>query len=419
MNLWRFAFRVVLLTVTTDLVAAPAAQESTQALTNWLVAVSGFRKAGAFIGQQKFSEAKAELSSGKTNLAAPYKSLAAEYLSQLDSVRRLSTNQADPRRIQALIGLCTDLRAYEAALKLQTADPKVTADELSDDALYAWRLFNSGDGKAALGEYARRSEREPVEYFQDYYKEQVRLLQQRPAAMTNVELALETTRQHYLKGLEANRDSFGALTELTRVLPYVKNAKEAIPVYQLIFKCLETLGDESGRTAWQDKFLADYKSEPEVCAIVYVDRGQKALLRKDMNESEAAFRKVCTDYAKTSLYADALFGLGLVLQEEQKYDAAIAEFTRIFSSNANEDLLDPESSEDYPNYKNKAARRLSECYEATKDLKKALQYALMARDQYPYVSYCKDCMFKTRQLIENRVKDLETAVKRAAPVAAP
>ena len=417
----RIAICIALLTLTSLGVAAPSGSESARALTNWLAAISSFKKAGTLVGQEKYSEAKAELSSGTTNLAAPYKSLAGEYLTQLDSALKLSTNQADPRRLRALIGLCTGLRAYDAALKLQTGpDAKASPDELSDDALYAWRLFNSDDVKAALAEYTRRVEREQVEYWQDYYKEQVRLLQQRPAALTNVQIAIETTRQHYLKGVEADRDLFGALTELTRVLPLVKSVKEAIPVYQLIFKCLENLGDESGREAWQEKLLADYKSDPEVSAMVYVDRGQKAYFRKDMNASEASFRKVCADYANTSLYADALYGLGRVLQDEQKYDAAVAEYTRIFTSNANESLLDLESSEDYPNYRHKAAFRISECYEATKDLKKALEYALMARDRYVFISYCKDCQFKSRQNIENRAKDLEQAInKPAAATTAP
>lgn len=417
----KFAICTAFLVMTTHLVAAPAPQEPARALTNWSAAVSSFRKAGAFIGQQKVSEAKVVLSSGTTNLAAPYKKLAAEFLSQLDSALKLSTNQSDPRRLQALINLCTGLTAYEAALRLQTGtNANAAAADLGDDALYAWRLFGSGDTKAALAEYKRRLEKEPVEFWQDYYREQIRLLEQRPAALTNAELAIETTREHYLKNLESQADLFGALSELTRVVPYVKTAKEAIPLYQFIFKCLARLEDESGREAWQDKFLVDFKSDPEVCAMVYVDRGQKAYFRKDMTTSEAAFRKVCAEYANTSLYADALFGLGVLLQDEQKYDAAIAEYTRIFSSNANEDLLDRESSEDYPNYKYKAAVHISECFEATKDFQKALEYALMARDRYIFISYCKDCQLKTRQIIAKRVKDLEEAVKKPiAPSAAP
>src|SRR5262249_24115317 len=147
-----------------------------------------------------------------------------------------------------LIGLCTALTAYEAALRLQTGtNGNSRANDLADDALYAWRLFGSGDVKGALAEYKRRMEQEPLEFWQDYYREQIRLLEQRPAAVTNAQLAIETAREHHLKNMESQADLFGAMAELTRVLPHVKTAKEAIPLYQFIFKCLARLEDESGR----------------------------------------------------------------------------------------------------------------------------------------------------------------------------
>ena len=400
---------------TTRVTAAEQPAESAPALTNWLAASSSFKKVGAFIGQEQYSQAKSQLSSASTNLPAPYNKLATEVLSEFDAALKLSTNHADPQRLQTLVTLCAEISAYEAAISLPArCGAKPSAEELADDPLYAWRLFGSGDTQAALAEYKRRLDKEPVEFWQDYYREQIRLLQQRPAARTNAQMAIETVKEHYLKSLEAHPDLFGALSELTRVVPHLNSAKEAIPIYQLILKCLSRLGDESGRKAWQDKFLADYNSEPEVCAMVYLDRAQRAYHQKDMNAAEALFRRVCNDYAATSLYADALYGVGLVLQDEQKYDAALTEYTKIFSSNANENLLDPESSEDYPNYRFKAALRISECYEATKDLKKALEYALMARDRYKFVSYCKDCLRNTRQNVENRVKQLEQAVNKPA-----
>ncbi len=407
--------------LTTPLLAAQTGPEPSRALTNWLVAASSFRKAGAFISEEKDSQAKAELGSGATNLPSPYNAMAAGFLSKLDSALNLSTNQSDPRRLRALVTLCTDMGASAAALKLQMrSSDNASPSDLADDALYAWRLFDGTNSKAALEEYQRRLDSEHVEYWQDYYRVQVRLLQARSTALTNVQHALEVTKGHYLKGLEAHADLFGALRELTRVVPYVKNANQAIPVYQLILRCLAELGDEAGREAWQDKFLADYLSDPEVCALVYVDRAQKAYHRQDMTTSENYFRKVCNDYASTSVYGDALYGLGLVLQETQRYDAAMAEYTKIFYANLNEGLRDPDSSEDYPNFKFKAALRMSECYEATKDLKKALEYALMARDQYKFISYCKDCLHKTRQNVENRVKQLQEALnKPAAPATVP
>jgi tetratricopeptide (TPR) repeat protein len=117
-------------------------------------------------------------------------------------------------------------------------------------------------------------------------------------------------------------------------------------------------------------------------------------------------------YSSSSVYGDALYGLGWVLQEEQRYDEAMAEYQKIFSANLNEGLLDPESSEDFPNYKFKAALGISECFEAKKDLPNALKYALQARDRFVFNSYCKDCILRTRASVAERVARLEKAVKK-------
>ena len=57
------------LTLTTLVFAAQTGPESSRALTNWLAATSSFKKAGALVVEEKYSQAKAELSSGTANLA--------------------------------------------------------------------------------------------------------------------------------------------------------------------------------------------------------------------------------------------------------------------------------------------------------------------------------------------------------------
>jgi len=305
------------------------------------------------------------------------------------------------------------LRADQAALQLQTPPgSKTPSEDSADDALYAWRLLESGDTKAALAEYQRRFAKELVEIWQSYYQEQIRLIQQRATNLSSPQFAIDLVKEHYLKGLETRADLFGALSELTRVLPLAKEPKQAVAVYQLILKCLTGLGDDEGRDAWQERLLAEHKSDPEVCARVYVSKGTQAYYRKNLKEAEALFQKVCSEYPDSSAWGDGEYGLGLVLQEQQKYDEAMVQYAKIFPSKVNEDVIDAESGEDYPNYRFKAALRISECYEAKKDGTKALEYALLARDRYKFVSYCKDCLRETRQNVENRVKKLQEAVKR-------
>src|SRR5437867_10612722 len=71
------------------------------ALTNWQAATWRFQRAGAFVGEDKYALAKAELSAGTTNLAAPYRTMASQFLTQLDSALQLSTNRNEPHRLQA------------------------------------------------------------------------------------------------------------------------------------------------------------------------------------------------------------------------------------------------------------------------------------------------------------------------------
>ena len=393
--------------------AEQSSPNAAPALTNWQAATSRFKQAGDFIGEDKYALAKAELSAGTTNLALPYRTMASQFLAQLDSALQLSTNRNEPHRLQALIELCSDLRAHQAALQLQTPQgSKTPSEDSADDALYAWRLLESGDTKAALAEYQRRFAKELVEIWQSYYQEQIRLIQQRATNLSSPQFAIDLVKEHYLKGLETRADLFGALSELTRVLPLAKEPKQAVAVYQLILKCLTGLGDDEGRDAWQERLLAEHKSDPEVCARVYVSKGTQAYYRKNLKEAEALFQKVCSEYPDSSAWGDGEYGLGLVLQEQQKYDEAMVQYAKIFPSKVNEDVIDAESGEDYPNYRFKAALRISECYEAKKDGTKALEYALLARDRYKFVSYCKDCLRETRQNVENRVKKLQEAVKR-------
>jgi len=285
-------------------------------------------------------------------------------------------------------------------------------EDVLEEGLYPWRLLESGDTKAALAEYERRLAKDEVEIWQNYYREQVRLIKERPGNLANAQFAIEFVKEHYMKGLETPADLFGSLAELTRVLPLVKDAKDSIAVYQNILKCLAGLGDDIGRDAWQEKLFSEHKSDPEVCVSVYLDRGKKAYYKKDLPAAQAFYKRVSSGYPDSPSWGDGQYGLGLVLQEQQKYDEAMAEYARIFPSKVNDYLLDQDSSEDCANYRFKAAIRISECWEAKKDFAKALEYVLLARDRYKFVSYCKDCLRETRKNVDDRVKRLQEAGKK-------
>jgi len=395
--------------------AAPLDTPGAAALTNWQVALSSFQKAGAFIGQGKYAQAKTELASSTTNLPAPYGNMASEYRTRLEGALKQSSKDQRVLQLQAFVELCAELRAYPAAVQLMARLRKADPDdaETVDQAL-PWRLLESGDVKAALAKYQRKETEEHVEMWKSYYRKQIDLIRRRPTNLANVEFATEYVREHYLTGYEEKADAFSALKELSRSLPHAKNAKETLAVYQFIIKNLVALDDEPGIEAWENKVLSEFKSDREASAGVILDRGLRAYTKKDYPGALAIFRKICSEYPDTLAYGDAQYDAGLVLHDQQKYAEAIAEYDRLFLSQVNDAMAESSSSEDAKNYRYKAALRISECYESQKDYARALQYAELARDRYKFIGWCKICIDSARTQLEARIGRIEALAKPAA-----
>src|SRR5262249_32918352 len=93
--------------------------KANSALTNWLTATTSFQRAGVLVGSGKYVQAGGELASEKTTLPAPYGAMAEEYLAGLETALKLSTNKVDAARDRALLQVCTELRAYGAALDIE------------------------------------------------------------------------------------------------------------------------------------------------------------------------------------------------------------------------------------------------------------------------------------------------------------
>ena len=389
--------------------ATPAFAEQSRlapasALTNWQVALNCFQKAGASIGENKFDRARTELAAASTKLALPYSTVAAQFVTRLDSAIAISPDPKNAKRLKATVMLCAELRAYDVAVRLQSAAS--SAEDLEDDLTYPWRLFEAGNTKAALIEYKRKLAEETVDTFADYYREQIRLAEQRADNRTNVHFSLDLVRFHYLKGYEENADSLSAVQELHRVLPHAVNAKEALAVVEAIISRLGSLGDELGRDAWEDRLLSEFKTQPGACANVLLERGLRAFGKKDYPQTLTLLRQVCSEYSNTLAYGDAQYTVGLALQQQEKFDEAVEEYHKIFPSNVRDYDLDPDKSDDCKNYRHRAALRISECYAAKKDFARAISYAEQAKERYVYVSYCENCLKASKAHLDNRIKEL-------------
>ena len=389
-----------------------AASTPSLALTNWQSSYSAFQRTGALLAAKNYSKAQAELTSCATNLAPPYALQAHQVLLQLEGAfNRAKDDEA--MRLSAVAEVCMRLHAYQAAEQLQAeARSKSAGDD--EDELRGWRLFELGKFHEAASEYQKKAEHNQVSTFREYYLQQVQLSDKRAAHMTNVDASLELVREHYLKGFEGPADFLCALRELNRVLPYAQTAKERLAVYHTTIQCLVGLGDESGRDAWEDQVLQDFRSDADACAEIYVNRGIRAYLHKEYPQAVDLFQKVCREYPNSESFGDAQYNLGSTLQEEQKFDRAVEEFSKLFTSNVDDYKLTPGTSEDYKLYRHKAALRISECYEAKKDYARALDFAELARTQYKPLSWCHTCLQTEKDALEKRVAKLQE-LSRSTP----
>jgi tetratricopeptide (TPR) repeat protein len=414
-----------LLVLTTALAGVIQSSGADSALTNWQAASSCFQRAGELIAQKEYSRAQNQLAAGATNLAPGYQPMASRLILQLEAAfNKPAADESE--RLDRLADVCMSLHAYTQAAQLKAAaqakeapakdaqakdaqakDTKDAEADESEDDLRAWRLFETSRFNEAIAEYKRKLADAPVSTFQEYYQKQIDLIQRRTASPNDVAVALEFVRGHYLAGFEAPGDLLCALKELNRVLPYAQKASDGLAVHRLIIQCLASCNDESGRDAWEDKMLTDYKFNQDTCAEVYLNRGIRAYAAKKYPAALALFLKVCQDYPNSEYYGDAQYNAGSTLQDQEKYDQAIQEFSKIFNSKVDDYKLTPGTSEDYKLYRHKSALRISECYELKKDYQRALDFAELARTQYKPLSWCHTCLQTSKDALERRIAELQ------------
>lgn len=391
-----------------------AASPEETALNYWRTPMNSFRKVGELIGRGDLDKAGAELSYDATNFPAPYGPMAASFAKKLDSAVEIS-DPKDSKRVDQLIELCTSLGACDAATRLQSKGRKKDKPHKNDPES-AWRLWETGDTKEALADYKRKLEAEPVETWQNYWSEQIHLIELSRTNRNNIGFTVELVHQHYLKGFEVPPDYFGALEHLTSAMPYARTEGEKAALDVLVIKTLDRAGDDSGRTAWENKVLDDFKTNDEACASIYLGRGMRAFKNQDFTTATSLFRRICSDYLDSQAYGDAQYTLALILQQQQSYDEAIMQYAKLFQSKVDDYAKPIDSTEDYKCYRFRAALGISGCYEEKGDYFHALEYAELARDHYKYMSLCESCVTDMKQTLKARIAQLEDKAK-TGPVA--
>ena len=186
--------------------------------------------------------------------------------------------------------------------------------------------------------------------------------------------------------------------------------EERRQIYAVLFHILTKLDDIAGLAAWEDAMLAETLATPELIAGVATARGERAHKAGNLAEAEVHWRRVCEKFADTPSYGIAQFNLGYLLAQQKRYDVAITEYQKLFASRVNDQ--DPGSNimEAYRNYRHRAAKEISRCYELQGKLVEALDWAVQARDKYRYQSWCGTCQEQHETALNARLVNLQRKV---------
>jgi tetratricopeptide (TPR) repeat protein len=144
-----------------------------------------------------------------------------------------------------------------------------------------------------------------------------------------------------------------------------------------------------------------------------VRRANAAYEEGRQEEALGEWAVVIDRYPFTSAWGLAIYNTGIHERDQGRYGEAITRFESLLGSGL--DDRDPSGylMEAYQNYHHQACLQMSVCYEALGDYPSALRFAVLARDAYPYQSWCGTCLMEAGQALHERIQRLERLAKDA------
>jgi hypothetical protein len=138
----------------------------------------------------------------------------------------------------------------------------------------------------------------------------------------------------------------------------------------------------------------DRARPPKTAAEELVARAQQSYQAGHLNEALALYRQVTTQHARSKSFGVAQYNVAFILAKLGKPEAAIAEYNLLLAGNVNDRDPGEHILQAYRNYRNRAAKALSQLYEGMGKADEALRWALLARDEYPYCTWCGTCAWE-------------------------
>jgi len=123
----------------------------------------------------------------------------------------------------------------------------------------------------------------------------------------------------------------------------------------------------------------------------------------DLVRAEKAFTEASRYPHNFRAWPKAVYNLGILERERKNYPKAIEDFEGVLASKPNDKERGGNLMQAYQNYSHSAALQISHCYEGAGDYRNALRYALLAKNRYPYYSWCGTCLDSERRSLDQRI----------------
>jgi tetratricopeptide (TPR) repeat protein len=378
-------------------------------LVTWQIVIPMLRQAADLLADDKPREADALLQTLET-LPEPYGKLAG------DTRKRITWTLEEPEgypRDASLAKLCTQLKAPKAAARFYARAMGGHPAEVYFAALCQALVEAEADEE----EFRAAAQLWKPDKAKDLAERSLRQVNEGRLARAKME-GVANGRLRPVQDLGRYPMSFDAVLRLVELLPRLRDPGHRLFAYRYVWNYLES--DRPGRRAWEDKVVADLPKSSLSDRIrtqwagPALEAAYARFKRGDVEGALADYQRISRDYPDCGAFGMAQFNVGSILQQQTKYDEAIAEYKKIFPSAVNDRDVGAHMMETNRNYRNKAAWQISRCSAAKGDHKAALDWALAARDKYPFSSWCGTCSAQEEERTANEIVRLMFAAGKIA-----
>jgi len=147
-------------------------------------------------------------------------------------------------------------------------------------------------------------------------------------------------------------------------------------------------------------------------ADALLEAGNTLYIAGDLGNAEKNWIEVRGSARTSPAWPKAVYNLGLLEMRQANYPKAIGYFNEVLQSHPNDKEPGGSIMQVYRNYSNRSAIQISMCYEKMDDYREALYYARLAKNRYPYASWCGTCLQSANFALNKRIAYLSMCVYR-------